>query len=169
MALRTAAVKDTVSYRSASGKTYNALVTGTQPSTPSISSTTTQTTGGSIPNSTATSYRLSVIINGAESQASVAGTVTTGGSGNAHKVTISWSAVTGASAYRIYGRTSGSELFIAETTATSYEDLGSITPAGVLPSAGEVGMSSGTGLGAPHSRSAKKATTTKSTDAYFLF
>lgn len=56
---------------------------------------------------------------------------------NNGRVTISWTAVTGATGYRVYGRTSGSELFIAavDGSTTSYVDTGALTPAGALPGA----------------------------------
>lgn len=50
-------------------------------------------------------------------------------------ITVGWSVVTGATGYRVYGRTVGGELFIAATTAatTSYVDTGAVTPSGALP------------------------------------
>lgn len=51
-------------------------------------------------------------------------------------VAVNWGSVTGATGYRVYGRTGGSELLIASVGAvTTYTDTGSITPAGALPSA----------------------------------
>jgi hypothetical protein len=51
-------------------------------------------------------------------------------------ITISWPQVAGATGYRVYGRTTGAELFIAAVapgTATTYTDSGSITPSGAMP------------------------------------
>lgn len=48
-------------------------------------------------------------------------------------VILSWTAVTGATSYKIYGRTESGELYIATTTNTTYEDLGTITPSGAIP------------------------------------
>lgn len=49
-------------------------------------------------------------------------------------VTVSWTAVTRATGYRVYGRTANGELLIATVgTVTSYVDAGNITPAGGLP------------------------------------
>jgi hypothetical protein len=52
-----------------------------------------------------------------------------------------WTAVPGALGYRIYGRTAGSELLIAQQLNSGrtmagcyYQDLGTITPSGALPS-----------------------------------
>jgi len=49
-------------------------------------------------------------------------------------VTVNWGAVAGATGYKIYGRTTGAELFIASVGAvTTYTDTGAIVPAGALP------------------------------------
>lgn len=50
-------------------------------------------------------------------------------------VTVNWGAVTGATGYAVYGRTTGAEQQIALTTATSYTDTGAINPNGALPAA----------------------------------
>lgn len=51
-------------------------------------------------------------------------------------VNVNWNPVTNATGYKIYGRSTGAELFIASVGAvTTYLDNGSITPAGALPSA----------------------------------
>jgi hypothetical protein len=51
---------------------------------------------------------------------------------------VSWSAVTGAAQYRVYGRTAGSELLIATTSSTSYADTG-LAPSGALPTVNTTG------------------------------
>ena len=49
-------------------------------------------------------------------------------------VNVNWGAVTGATGYKIYGRSTGAELLIATVGAvTTYLDDGSITPAGAMP------------------------------------
>lgn len=49
-------------------------------------------------------------------------------------VNVNWAAVTGATGYRIYGRTTGAELLIATVgIVTTYLDNGSVTPAGAMP------------------------------------
>lgn len=58
-------------------------------------------------------------------------------------VDLSWDAVTGAAAYKVYGRTTGAELLIATTTTNSYTDTGAVTPAGALPTADTTAMSAG--------------------------
>lgn len=51
-------------------------------------------------------------------------------------IILSWPEVPGATGYKLYGRSTGAELFIATIsngTTLSYHDDGSITPAGALP------------------------------------
>jgi len=50
-------------------------------------------------------------------------------------VTVKWAAVAGAVKYKIYGRTTGAELYMATVSAGTLEwvDDGSVTPAGALP------------------------------------
>jgi len=52
-----------------------------------------------------------------------------------HGVDLTWDAVSGATGYRVYGRSTGAELLIAEVTAplVTYTDAGSISPSGALP------------------------------------
>lgn len=80
-------------------------------------------------------YRISALDADGETLASSEGQTTTGNAalsaGNNNLVT--WSAVTGATSYNVYGRTSGAELFMSNTASLSFTDTGSITPAGALP------------------------------------
>ena len=69
-------------------------------------------------------------------EANLSGGAATGS--NDGYVNISWTSLQsrGATGYRIYGRTAGSELFIADVAGgavTSYRDTGTVTPAGALP------------------------------------
>jgi len=58
--------------------------------------------------------------------------VIVGGGGNG-KVTVTWSALAGASKYRVYGRTTGAENLYFETTNLSYVDTGAAGTAGTPP------------------------------------
>jgi hypothetical protein len=52
-------------------------------------------------------------------------------------VVLTWAAVTGATGYKVYGRTAGAELLIATLGAVlTYTDTGSVTPSGALPAGG---------------------------------
>lgn len=67
---------------------------------------------------------------------------TTFGSGTTNEVALSWGAVTGASGYKVYGRTSGAELLLATLGggSTSWTDTGAATPSGALPAQNTTGF-----------------------------
>lgn len=51
-----------------------------------------------------------------------------------HGVNVNWGSVTGATGYKVYGRTTGAEQLITSVgVVTTYLDNGSITPSGALP------------------------------------
>jgi hypothetical protein len=89
--------------------------------------------GGSLADGTY-GYRISAVgTGGAETLASVTKTATVAGGGGSGSVVLNWGAVTGATNYKIYGRTGGSELLLATVGAvTTYTDTNA-TPAGALP------------------------------------
>jgi hypothetical protein len=174
MPLRAANIGDTVSYRDAKGKTRNVTVTGTQsysgtaPSAPAVANS---GAGGTLTAATY-SYRITRIKQGgAESPASSAGT-TVVGAGSTNKCTITLPGVAGEK-YGIYGRTGGSELFIGVSAvgASSFDDTGSVTPAGAVP--GSDSRISGyshhqnTQLGSPGASALVLATGMKQTGKYF--
>jgi hypothetical protein len=89
-------------------------------------------------------YRISAINSVGETLASATVTTT---SGNASLTTsnfnrITWNRVFEATAYNVYGRTSGSELLISQTTHLHFDDTGAITPSGALPSVDTTGYDS---------------------------
>lgn len=104
-----------------------------------LSSDATTPTGVAVANAPTTStlaagtyyYRVSAVVDG-ESLASDEVSVTSA-AGDTN--TVSWTAVTGATKYRVYGRTQGAERLLGVTALTSFADDGSITPAGQLPTA----------------------------------
>lgn len=56
---------------------------------------------------------------------------------------VTWLKVLGATGYKVYGRTSGSELLMTTvTTANHIDDTGALTPSGALPSTNTTGYSS---------------------------
>ncbi len=95
---------------------------------------TTSGSAGSLAASTAYTYQVSAVYPWGESAASAPVSVTTG-TGSTNENTISWTLPAQATAAKVYGRTSGGELFIATVAAgtDSYLDTGSVTPAGALP------------------------------------
>jgi hypothetical protein len=58
------------------------------------------------------------------------GVVASGATGS---VALSWGAVTGATNYKIYGRTQGAELLMATQAGTTFTDTAALTPSGALP------------------------------------
>lgn len=59
-------------------------------------------------------------------------------------VNVNWAGVPGATGYKIYGRSTGAELFIAEVgKVETYLDTGAITPSGAMPGSNTTGGGSG--------------------------
>lgn len=76
-------------------------------------------------------YRVSAINAVGETEASTETSHVLGGVGG---VNVNWGAVSGATGYKIYGRTTGAELLMDTVGAvTTWLDDGSITPSGALP------------------------------------
>jgi hypothetical protein len=69
-----------------------------------------------------------------------------GGAGS-NGVIVTWGAVTGATSYKVYGRTTGTELYVATVTAptVTWTDNGSVTPSGAMPTVNTSGDLSATG------------------------
>lgn len=75
-------------------------------------------------------YRVSAINANGETLGSEEKSITVGATAG---VIISWTAITDATGYKIYGRLKDGELYIATTTSATYTDNGSITPSGAMP------------------------------------
>jgi hypothetical protein len=103
-----------------------------EPTTPATPTATTATTGGSLADGTY-SYRVSALSAAGETAASAAVSQVVPAGTATNTVTISWTAVAGATGYKVYGR-SGTEALIATLgKVTSYVDTGSVvTPAGAF-------------------------------------
>lgn len=138
---RTPKVGYTVSYRTADGSTTDAVVLGRQETAPPAPTTTTSGTGGTLADATY-SYRISAVIGGVDTPASPAKTQVATGGGTS-TVTVNWTTIaalpqfSGATAFKVYGRTGGSELLMATVNlpTTTFTDTGSVTPSGALPTA----------------------------------
>jgi hypothetical protein len=161
--------KIVVAYRNTAGKTYNAYVLSAAATTPSGAAVANLGT----PGSTTYSYRITgVDAGGTEGPASTAATTATGAAvlNGTDKNRITWNAMPGAAAYNVYGRTGGSELKMTPTaiTALTFDDNGSVTPSGALPSAP---AASDVNLYVPSTRRFRfrvpLATAVKSTNVYF--
>lgn len=170
MPLRAATVNtrgSTVQYRATSGETRNMLIQYVQEAAPPTPASSTSTTGGTLAAATY-SYRVSKVLFGIETQASTAKTQVTTGATSTVTVDFSAGYDTRATSYKVYGRVGGSELLMATVAnpTTSFLDDGSGTPAGALPAASTV-ITLLNPYGALLTGIAK-ATTNKSTNAYFL-
>ena len=90
-------------------------------------------TGGTLPAGTY-NYKITYVRGGVESVASAV-SVDYVATGTTSSVTVNWTAVSGATSYKVYGRTTASWLFIATVTAPTltYLDTGSVTPSGASP------------------------------------
>lgn len=111
---------------------------------PQITALSTMSGGGTLTSSTTYSYRVVATNANGITIPSAGRTQTSSTSGGDDEViTINWNAIVGATGYKIYGRTVGSELLMAtwngsswdvgSGTATSWVDTGSVTPLGALP------------------------------------
>lgn len=168
MPVRAANVGDSVMYRAASGETRSMLVQYKQGAAPATPASSTSASGGTLAAATY-SYRISKVVNGIESPPSVAKTQVT--TGSTSTVTVDWTATLDpkATAYKVYGRSAGTELLMATIlvgTATLFIDDASVTPAGALPA-----VTTAVTLWDPYGSlrvGVAKATTYKGTNVYFL-
>jgi len=123
----------TVIIRDAKGKTKSGVVrlASPRPAAPVLSAPAGSITGGTL-NAGTYWYRVSATVGGIEGLACVeqSGVVASGSTGS---VALTWAAVSGATAYKIYGRTQGAELLLASQAGTTFTDDNSLTPSGALP------------------------------------
>jgi hypothetical protein len=118
-------------YRNASGQTANVLITSAQGVAPLPPTAVGSGTGGSLAAATY-KYKLTYTLASVESAMSAASAdvVTTGATSS---ITLTWTAIPGASNYKIYGRTGGAFLQMFSGTALTFVDDGSVTPTGAGP------------------------------------
>lgn len=141
-----------IGYRHADGQVFPALVVSSGslgvPAAPTV-------TNVGAAGAAAYSYRVTALSGSGETTPGTAGTTATGNATldgtNYNRVT--WAAVTGATGYKVYGRTAAGELLMATILVTAaggvnkvgggtingssagdgFEDKGTVTPAGALP------------------------------------
>lgn len=91
------------------------------------------TLGGSLVAGTY-SYKVTAINAAGETLASIAAEVVVGAGTATNRTQVNWTAVAGATGYKVYGRTGGAELLMATVGAVVlWIDDGSVAPAGALP------------------------------------
>lgn len=110
---------------------------GTALSSPGAPTLTPSTTGGVLPAGTTYNYRVSALVQTSpgvwgETVPGAEGTAATT-TGSTSSITVTWAAVTGATAYRVYGRNTGAELLLAQVNSTTFIDTGVLTPSGAIP------------------------------------
>jgi len=137
-------VTDQFSSASWDGHPFKVRVSGIGTSTAQLAAPvnatfTTATTGGTLLDLTTYYYRVAAINSaGGSSLASTETSLETGNStANTNTLTVKWAAVAGATSYKIYGRSTGAELYMATVSAPTLQwvDTGSVTPSGALPAA----------------------------------
>jgi hypothetical protein len=125
--------RQTVTYRNARGRTYNAVVRAVagRPISPVLQPPTGAITGGTLAAGTFW-YRVSAVNANGEGIACAeqSGVVASGTTGS---VSLTITAVPGATTYKFYGRTQGAELLLVSQAGTTYVDTNAATPSGALP------------------------------------
>jgi len=166
---------EVVSYRDTSGAMTDVVVTGLQETAPAAADITIATNGAGGTLAAATySYRVSAVIDGIETQASTAKTQVT--TGSTSTVTLDWTVAAGkqpwirASAFKVYGRTGGSELLMGTVNmpTMTFTDTGAVTPSGALPAASTAVSFRNYGTKATQTNVAA-ATAMKQTNVYYNF
>lgn len=93
------------------------------------------------------SYRVNAVNQTGFTLASAPATITTPFPG---KVTVSWALVPGAQSYDVWGRTPAAEKFMKNVPIGTFDDDGSITPAGLMPVADTSGTAIANHLNPQH-------------------
>lgn len=121
--------------------TVSYVVPATALATPSAPTAAQAATGGTL---AAATYAYKVVAKNANgrSAASAATANVVVASGTTNKVTLTITAVPGATSYDVYGRTGGTFGYLGTTSTTSFVDTGSATPGAVPPAASSVSRGS---------------------------
>src|SRR5579862_3324402 len=109
-------------------------------STPGAATATPSTSGGVLPAATNYQYKITALNGVGETVAGTASSAATT-TGTTSSISLSWTPVSGATAYKIYGRTTGSYLLIGYvgTGITTFIDTGLVTPTVAPPVSGTAG------------------------------
>jgi hypothetical protein len=123
--------KQVVRYENPGGKSRNATVVGVQGVATAAPGLSTSTAGGTLAAATY-SYKTAAIVDGVPRPASPANTQVTTGATSSNTITAP--VVTGATAYRFYGRVGGAEGLLVEQASNVYVDTGAAS-VGAAPTA----------------------------------
>jgi hypothetical protein len=110
----------------------------TQSSAPTISSTSTATTGGTLTHSTTYGYKITTLTPAGETTPSAESTRATGAGTDTNTVTVNFTAAVAGTSTNIYGRTSGGPWGLIGNAAAgiaTFVDDGSVTPGAAPPAA----------------------------------
>lgn len=132
---RSARKQDTVTYRNAIGQTFNASVLADTKAPAVAPATSTSASGGTLAAATY-SYRVAYLFGTLVSAPSPAKTQVTTGATSTVTIDVTGLTPPGATQWRVYGRTGGSELLMGTQNlpgTLTFIDDGSGTPAGALP------------------------------------
>jgi hypothetical protein len=136
MAVKRGFKGDNAIYRRSNGESMAVILTGGQGDAPPVAPVAVGSgTGGTLAAASYT-YKYTYVKDGVESPPSaVSNTVVT--TGATSKVDLTLTAVTGATSYKVYGRTGGSFLLMSTLTAptVTYSDTNADTPSGAAPTA----------------------------------
>ena len=103
---------------------------------PTISGFSSNSTGGTLSGNTTYYYKITATNPWGETTPAAEYSFTTPAGTNTNTITLNWAQIDGAANYKIYGRATGAEGFIAFASgslATSYTDTGSPAPGGAPP------------------------------------
>jgi hypothetical protein len=133
MAVRRAMRGDNVIYRRSNGESMAVIVTGGQGDAPAAPVAVGSGTGGTLAAATYT-YKNTYVKDGVESALSAASNSYIA-TGSTSSVALTVAAVSGATSYKVYGRTGGTFTLMNTITAPTvlYTDTGADTPSGAAP------------------------------------
>lgn len=128
---------DNVIYRRSNGESLAVILTGGQGDAPPTAPSGAQNGAGGTLTAATYVYKYTYVKDGIESPPSPASANVVIASGTTNKITVTVTAVAGATSYNVYGRTGGAFLKILTFTdpTVSGDDTGSVTPTGSAPTA----------------------------------
>ena len=163
---RTARYGDTVMYRNAKGKFRNGTVIADTKAPTSNWAISTSTSGGTLAAATY-SYRITWVRQGVETAPSPAKTQVTTGATSTVTLDVTGQTLPGATSWKVYGRTGGSELLMGTVNlpTLTFVDTGAVTPSGALTTdTGNVGILM---MSEANKTNIAKTTTYKATNVYY--